>query len=150
MVPTVTHLSDWVVVLASFALDQMEIRPDLPVDLFPADAVGFPHERHELLQVPIPINQVLCSHFAVCVDETGATFARKHFALLFREQLVAVCTLMQIILLLLQQQFQLLHKQPTHYLVFALLKLIQSIQANLLGHLPDNICVDATHVDLHA
>ena len=98
----VAHLGDGVVLHAAVALEQVQIRPDLPVDFFPTDTVSFTNKRHKFLQVPVAIDYVLRSHLAVRVDEAGALAAAQHLALLFGEQLVAVSTLVQVILVLLK------------------------------------------------
>jgi hypothetical protein len=57
---------------------------------------------------------------------------------------------MQIILLLLQQEFELLHKESANNFVFALLQNIQTIQTNFLGHFTYNVCIYAGHIDLNS
>ena len=68
------HLSDRVVLHATVTFDEVQIGPDLPVDLLPGNAVGLSDEGYELLKIPILIDHMLGSHLAVRVDETG-TFA---------------------------------------------------------------------------
>lgn len=149
VVATETHLSYRVKLHATFTFDEVEVGPDLPVDLFPGDAVGLSHERDKFLQVPILVDDVLCSHLAVMVDEACAFSTAQHLPLLFREQLVAVGALIQVVFLFLQKQLELLHEEPTHDLVFALLQNVEAVQADFLGHLADDVGVDTGHVDLH-
>ena len=67
------------------------------------------------------------THLAIAVDEAGALAAREHFALLLREELVAVGAFVQVILFFLQEKLQLLHEKATDNLVFALLQHIEAV-----------------------
>lgn len=93
------HLGDRVELLAAVALDQVEVRPDLPVNFFPGDAVGFANEGYEFFQIPVSIDDVLRPHLAVAVDKVGALTASEHLALLLSKELIAVGALVQVILL---------------------------------------------------
>lgn len=142
------HFCDGVELLASVALDQVEVGPDLPVDLFPGDAVSLTDEGHEFFQIPVAVNHVLCPHLAVAVYEVRTLATGQNLSLLLREELVAVSALVQVVLLLLKQQLELLHEESAHNLVLALLENVKSVQADLLGHLSNNVGVDARHVHL--
>lgn len=95
------HLGDRVILHATVTFDEVQIRPNLPVDFFPGDAVCFSDKGNELLKVPILVNYVLGSHLAVGINETGALAAAQHLALLFGEKLVAVSTLVEVVFLFL-------------------------------------------------
>lgn len=82
---TNTHLSDRVELLAAIALDQMEVRPYLPIDLFPRNTVGLPDESYEFFQIPVAVNYVFCPHLAIAVDEIRALAACEYLSLLLRK-----------------------------------------------------------------
>ena len=121
------HLSNGVVFHATVTFDEVEVGPDLPVDLLPRNPVSLSDEGYELLQVPVLVNHVLSSHLAVGVDETGALAAAQHLALLLSEELVAVGALVEVILFLLQKQLQFLHKESTDNLVFAFFQDVEAV-----------------------
>ena len=91
---------------------------------------------------------MLGAHLAVRVDETCSFSAREHFTLLFGEKFIAIGALVKVVLFLLKQKFELLHEKSTNDLVFAFFEHIEAVQAHFLGHLTDDVCVDAGHVDL--
>lgn len=95
------HLGNGVVLHATVTFDEVKIRPDFPIDFFPRDAVCFSDKGNELLKIPILVNYMLGSHLAVGINETGALATAKHLALLFGEELVAVSTLVEVVLLFL-------------------------------------------------
>lgn len=97
------HLRYGVVLLTATAVDQIQIRPDLPVDFFPRNAVRFSDKRHELLQVPTFVDDMLRANLAVRVHKGGSFAAREHFSLIFREQFVAVGALVQVVLVFFEQ-----------------------------------------------
>jgi hypothetical protein len=103
VVATITHLSNWIIFLTPITSDQIKIGPDLPVDFFPTDSVGFSYESYELLKVPIAINYVLCSHLSVCINTLEAFTTGKYFSLLFSKEFRAVCTLMELILIFFKE-----------------------------------------------
>ena len=72
----------------------------------------------------------------------------QNFSLTHGEQLVAEGTLVQIVALLLEQKFQLLHEKARDQFVFSLFQNVQAVKRNFSGHLTDYLRVDATHVDL--
>jgi len=143
-----THLGDGIELLAAVTLDQVQVRPDLPVDFLPRNTVCFSHKSNELFQIPVPVNYVLCSHLAVAINEVCALAASQYFALLLRKQLVAVGALVEIVFLLLKKQFELLHKESTHNLVLALLEDVKPVEAHFLCHLSNDVRIDAGHIDL--
>ena len=49
MEATVAHFSYWIVLCAPLTLNEVQVGPDLPIDLFPTDSVGFTDEGDELL-----------------------------------------------------------------------------------------------------
>ena len=57
--------------------------------------------------------------------------------------------LVQIVLLLLEQELQLFHEEAGNKFVFPLLKLVESVEANLTSHVSNNLRVDAAHVYLY-
>ena len=61
------------------------------------------------------------SHLTVRINKISAFSAGKNFTLLFREEFVAVSTLVQVVLVLFQKEFQLFHEQATHDFVFSFL-----------------------------
>jgi len=81
MKATVTHFSDWVVVLAAIATDQIEVGPDFPIYFLPRDAVGLSDEGYELLKVPVAVNDVLSPHLAVRINQLAASPAAEHLSL---------------------------------------------------------------------
>lgn len=85
-----THLRNGVVLLTATAVDQIQVRPDLPVDFFPRNAVRFSDKSHELLQVPTFVDHVFGPNLAVRVHKGGSFAAGEDLALIFREQFVAV------------------------------------------------------------
>ena len=85
MISAVTHLCYWVVLLASITSDQIQIRPDLPVNFFPADSVGFSYKSYELLKVPVSIDHMLSAHLTICVDTLESFSACQNLSLFFRE-----------------------------------------------------------------
>ena len=91
---TEAHLCDWEVILASVALDQVEVGPDLPIDFLPRNSISFSDESYKFLEVPIPVDHMLGPHLAVGVNEGGALATREHLPLLLGEQFVAVGALM--------------------------------------------------------
>ena len=66
--PTITHLCNWVVLLTTVTLDEVEVGPDFPVDLLPANSESFTDKSYELLKVPVPIDDMLGSHLTVSVN----------------------------------------------------------------------------------
>ncbi len=103
MKATITHLSYWVVLLTTVASDKIEVGPDLPVNFFPADSVGFPHKSYKLLKVPIPVNYMFCSHLTVCIDTLQSVSASENFSLLFSEKFGTVCTFMQLVFIFFKE-----------------------------------------------
>ena len=93
MESALSHLCDRVVLNATVTLDEVQVRPDLPVDFFPGNSIGLSDEGHKFLKVPILVNHVLSPHLAVRVNEASAFSAAENFSLLFRKQLVTVSTL---------------------------------------------------------
>ena len=69
------HLSYRVVLHATVTFDEVQIGPDLPVDLLPGNAVGLSDEGYELLKIPIFVNDMLGPHLAVRVHEAGSLTA---------------------------------------------------------------------------
>jgi hypothetical protein len=103
VVSTVTHLCDRIVFLTAVTPNKIKIAPNFPVYFLPTDSEGFPYESNELLQVPVPVNHVLSAHLSVSINALLAVAACEDLALLLREELAAVGTLMQVILLLLEK-----------------------------------------------
>ena len=93
----VTHLRDVVELAAAVALEHVQVRPDLPVDFTPRDAIGFAHKRDELLKVPRLVDDMLGADLPVAIDVGLGFRAVQNLALAHREQLVAVCTLVQVV-----------------------------------------------------
>lgn len=143
-----THLGDGIELLAAVALDQVQVRPDLPVDFLPRNTVCFSHKSDELFQIPVPVNYVLCSHLAVAVNEVCALAASQYFTLLLGKQLVAVGALVEIVFLLLEKQLELLHEESADNLVLALLEDVKPVEAHFLCHLSNDVRIDAGHIDL--
>lgn len=81
MYMAIPHLRNMVKDVTPITLENVEIWPDLPVDLSPGDAVGLSDESHELLQVPSSIDDMLCSYLAVIVDIGLGFAAVEHLAL---------------------------------------------------------------------
>ena len=75
METTIAHLRNRIEFHATLALDQVQIGPDLPIDLFPTNSVSFTHECDKLFQVPILIDHMLGSHLAIAVDKAGTLAA---------------------------------------------------------------------------
>lgn len=103
VVSTITHLSNWVIFLAPVTSNQIEVGPDLPIDFFPADPVGFSYKSYELLKIPIPVNNVFRSHLTVRINTLESVTTSKNFSLLFSEKLGTVCTFMQLILIFFKE-----------------------------------------------
>jgi len=101
VVPTIAHLSNWVIVLASITLKHVQIWPHLPVDLFPRYSIGFSNVGDEFFKIPITINDMFSAHLPIAVDKVLSFPTRKNFTLLFCKQLGAEGTLVQVILFFL-------------------------------------------------
>ena len=97
------HLRNGIVLLTATAVDQIQIRPHLPVDFFPRNAVRFSDKSHELLQVPTFVDDVLRANLAVRIHKGGSFATGEHFTLIFREQFVAVGALIQVVLVFFEQ-----------------------------------------------
>ena len=93
---------------------------------------------------------MLGSHLAVRVDEACTTTAAQNFALFLSEELIAVCTLVEVVLVFLKQQLKLFHKEATYNLVFTFFENIQPVEAHFFCHLTDNVRIDTGHVDLYS
>lgn len=135
----VAHFGDRVKLLAPLALEDVQVRPHLPVDLLPRDTVSLTNESDELLQVPRAVDDVFGADLSGVVDHGAALRAREHLALALGEQLLAVGALVQVVLFFFKEQLELLHEQPTDQFVFALLQTVKSIQTHFLGHLSYNL-----------
>ena len=122
MVPTVAHLCNRVVLMASIALDKMQVRPNFPVDLLPGNTVRLSNVSYEFLKIPRLIDHMLGSHLTVGIDEGSTLPAAQNFPLLLCEELVAVGTLVEVIFVFLKEQFKFLHKQSADNFILALLK----------------------------
>ena len=68
MKTTVAHLCNRVVLLATVTLDEVQVGPNLPVDLLPANPESLTDESHEFLKVPVAIDDMLSTHLAVSID----------------------------------------------------------------------------------
>ena len=64
------------------------------------------------------------SHLTVGIDEGSALPAGEHLSLLLCEEFVAVSAFVEVVLVLLEEQFKFLHKQSTDDFVLALLKYV--------------------------
>jgi hypothetical protein len=147
---TITHFSDMVENAAAVALEDVQIRPDLPIYLAPRNSISFSYERDKLLQVPALVDDVLRANLTVAVDVALGLGTVHDLALAHSEQFVAVSALVQVVGLLLEKQLKLLHEEARHELVLALLQLVQAIERYLARHITNYLRVDAAHVDLHA
>lgn len=105
VVPAVTHLGNGIVLLTTVAADKVEVGPDLPVDFLPADSESFSDKSNELLKVPIPVDDVLGAHLSVSIDALLTVGASQYLSLLLGKEFVAVSTLVQVVLLFLEEQF---------------------------------------------
>jgi len=103
MVATITHLSNWIIFLTPITSDQIEIGPDLPIDFFPADSVGFSYKSYELLKVPITVNNVFRSHLTISVNTLESFTASKYLSLFFSKKFGTVCTFMKLILIFFKE-----------------------------------------------
>ena len=65
---TVAHLGDVVEQGASVALENVEVRPDFPIDFSPGDSISLPNESYKLFKVPGLVDYVLGSDLAITVD----------------------------------------------------------------------------------
>ena len=103
MVAAETHLCNWIVLLASATLKKLQVWPDLPIDLFPRNSISFSDKGYKFFQIPVFIDHMTCPHLTVRINKVGSFSAGKDFALLFSEELVAVCALVQVIFVFLEQ-----------------------------------------------
>ena len=124
----VAELGDVVEEVAAFALENVEVGPDLPVDLAPRDSISFSNERDELLEIPRLVDDVLGSDLSVTIDVGLRLGAVQHSPLAHGEQFVAVGTLVEVVALLFEQELELLHEEPTDQFVFSLLQEVQAIE----------------------
>lgn len=106
----VAELGDVVEEVAAFALENVEVGPDLPVDLAPRDSISFSNERDELLEIPRLVDDVLGSDLSVTIDVGLRLGAVQHSPLAHGEQFVAVCALVEVVALLFEEQLEFLHK----------------------------------------
>lgn len=117
----VSKLRDVVEQVASLTLEDVEVGPDLPVDLTPRDSISFSHERDKFLEIPRLIHHMLRSDLSVTVDVGLRLGAVKHPPLAHGEQFAAVCALVEVVALLFQQELQFLHEESTNEFVFSFL-----------------------------
>jgi hypothetical protein len=102
---TISHLANMVEDATAIALEDVQVGPYLPVDLSPRDSVGFSDEGNKLLEVPRSVDDVLGPNLTVIINIGLGLTAMQDFPLAHREQLVAVCALVQVVALLLEKQF---------------------------------------------
>ena len=99
---TVSHLGDMVEQGAPVALENVQVRPDFPVDFPPGDSIGLSNEGYELLEVPRLVDHMLGSDLAIAVYVAFCLRAVKHLSLTHGEELVAVSALVEVVLLLFE------------------------------------------------
>ena len=99
---TVAHLADVVEDIALITFEDIEVRPDLPVNLSPGDSVSFSYKGHKLLKIPSSVHNMLSSDLAVTVYESFGLGALENLSLAVSEQLVAISTLVQVVVLFLE------------------------------------------------
>ena len=124
VIPTVSHLRNRIVFMAPVTLDVVQVRPNLPIDLFPRNSIRLSNVGYEFLKIPGLVDHVLGSHLTVGVNEGSAFSAREYFSLFLCEEFVAVGTFIEVVLILLEEQFKFLHEQPTDNFVFTLLEYV--------------------------
>ena len=124
VIPTVSHLRNWVVFMASITLDEVQVGPDFPVDLFPWNSICLSDVGYEFLKIPGLVDYMFSSHLTVGVDEGSAFPAGEHLSLFLCEEFVAVSAFVEVVLVLLEEQFKFLHKQSTDDFVLALLEYV--------------------------
>lgn len=99
----VAHFRDVVVLVASITLEDVKIRPDLPIYLSPGDPIGLSDKSYEFLEVPGFIDNVLCSDLTVIINIRFGLGTMEDLPLVHREQLVAVSTLVEVVSFLLEK-----------------------------------------------
>ena len=99
-----------VVHVTFFTFENLEVRPNLPVDFSPGYPVGLSDECHEFLEIPRPINDMLGSNLTVIVDVSLTLGAVEDLSLAHGEQFVTKSTLIEVVPFLLEQQLQFLHE----------------------------------------
>jgi hypothetical protein len=110
----IAHLGDVIEDIAPLAPEYLKVRPHLPVDLSPWDPVGLPNKGNELFEVPGPVDDMLGPNLSVIIDVWFALGAVKDLPLAHSEKLVAECTLVEVVTLLLEQKLQFFHEKPRH------------------------------------
>ena len=69
MILAIAHLSQLKILLALAALENVEIRPDLPIYLLPRYPIALPHMSNEFLKVPLPVNHVFCPLLSMSINK---------------------------------------------------------------------------------
>ena len=124
----VPELGDVVEEVAPFALEDVEVGPDFPVNLAPRNSISFSYESDEFLEIPRLVDDVLGSDLSVTIDVGLRLCAVQHSPLAHGEQFVAVCALVEVVALLFEEQLEFLHKQAADEFVFSLLEQVEAIE----------------------
>lgn len=95
---------------------------ELPVKRLPLNFLYISEVLDELVKVPFLINLMLSSGNAVCIDKVLGIWALLPFALPTCEELGAVDASQQVLLVIFESTFQLLHVQLAPEFVFAVVK----------------------------
>jgi len=99
----VAHLRDVVEDIATVTLEDVEVRPHLPVDFSPWYSICFSNEGYKLLEVPGSIDNMLSSDLAVIINICFSLATMKHLSLTHGEKLIAVSTLVQVVVFLFEK-----------------------------------------------
>ena len=108
----IAHLGDVVEGVTPLTPEDLEVRPNLPIDFPPGDPVSFSDEGDKFLQIPGPVDNMLGPNLSVMIDVGFTLGTMEHFPLAHSEELVAECALVEVIPFLLEEQLEFLHEQP--------------------------------------
>lgn len=122
MILAIAHLSQLKILLALAALENVEIRPDLPIYLLPRYPIALPHMSNEFLKVPLPVNHVFCPLLSMSINKYFPFRTAEKRPLLFSEKFQTISALVEIVSLFFEQMLQFLHKQPAYQFVFSFLQ----------------------------
>ena len=70
---------------AAIAVENVEVRPDLPVYFSPGYSVCFSHESYKFFEVPRPVDDVLGPYLAIVINVALGLVAVKNLALAHSE-----------------------------------------------------------------
>lgn len=76
MESTIAHLCHVEELSTRTAVKYIEIGPDLPIDFFPRNSIGFPHISYEFFKVPFFVNDMFGSDLSIEINKRLAFITR--------------------------------------------------------------------------